>query len=180
MKATVDRAAVARAYQQGESVRAIVARTGHSQSGVYKALNAENVDRHHPQKRTFSVWTVRQETHMKRLYAEGHSLRDIGEIIGKSWTAVAAKRKALKLHRPDSIQRLHASRAKRNVWSEAEHRSLTQLFHARHPYSQIAKMLGRTLYAVRRRAMVLGLSRPCHGERHREINAERRAARAVA
>lgn len=157
MRATIDRAAVIAAYVGGESVASIMQRTGHSQTGIYTVLG--DTPRHVPQRAHYACWTARQQGEMIRLYAAGLSLREIGDRLGKSWTAIAAKRKALGLKRPDKIQRLHASRAHANVWTEAQDRSLTQLFYARYLYADIGRLIGRTRMAVQQRVVKLGLKR---------------------
>lgn len=169
MKATIDRATVVAAYVGGESVASIIRRTGHSQTGIYNALR--DTPRHNPARSHRTCWTARQQSEMIRLYAAGLSLREIGDRLGKSWTSIAAKRKALGLKRPDRIQRLHASRAHADVWTEAHDRSLTQLFYARYRYADIGKMIGRTQMAVQQRVMKLGLKRSRAGAK-----ADRRAA----
>ncbi len=158
----IDRAAVIALYTAGESALTIRDRLGVSVSGVYRVLRetglpTQKLVKFHPS--GYHHWTARQQSEFVRLYAAGHTLADIADRLGKKVTAVASKRFKLGLTRPDGTRRLHAARAKKSCWSEANERSLRQLYHAGYAAARIGKMIGRTEGAVRERVAKLGLKR---------------------
>lgn len=96
-------------------------------------------------------WTPADDELLLELYAAGVPREQLGRRLGRSVDAIDARRRLL--------DRPARSRSPR-PWSETEERFLRAAAEAGVPGAEIARRLGRTAAAVRRRRELLGATRP--------------------
>lgn len=117
-------------------------RLGRSPDAV--RVHAEALGLHRPARRR--RWTAAEDTTVRDGYADGRTCRHIAELLpGRTAGAVTARARKLGL----------TTYARR--WTEADDERLRRLLGSRSP-AQLARALGRTPEALRRRTRTLGLA----------------------
>lgn len=130
------------AWTAGAGVDELARRLGRSPDSV--RVHAEALDVHRPARRR--RWTAAEDASLRDGYAEGWTCRHIARILpGRTAAAVAARARKLGL----------TTYARR--WSRADDERLRRLQGRRSP-AEIARALGRTPEAIRRRARNLALT----------------------
>ena len=130
------------AWAAGRDLGALAQRLGRSPDAL--RLHAEALGLHRPQRRR--RWSPAEDATLRDGYAQDHSCRQIAAALpGRSPTTVAARARKLGLS------------TYARAWTAGEDARLRALAEQR-PAAEIARALGRTPEAVRRRARSLALS----------------------
>ena len=99
------------------------------------------------------AWSAKEIERLKRLRRQGHTMAEIGEILGRATSKVN--------HQLETLARDCglARRARAKPWSQKDEKYLVR-HHGKKSCKQIATALGRTAAAVRGRAVHLGITKP--------------------